>query len=105
MSLVKWIGFLRARMRTLVWGCVTVLVAIVVLDAIPSLVSKEHAHTTVERVPGFWALFGFAGCALLVFGSKLYGRAGIVQPEDYYVRKGRRDTSSSTSGTQSHPER
>lgn len=92
MNMVKWIEFLRARLRTVVRISVIVLAALVVLDAIPGVIGKEHAHTRLERIPGFWAVFGFLGCALLIAGSKLFGRAGIVQDEDYYRRCDRRDT-------------
>ncbi len=85
MRLLKFIEFLRARLRTVVWLGVGVLLGLVVLDALPGVVVKEHAHTWVERhVPGFWAVFGFVGCVVLIILSKAFGHLGIMTREDYY---------------------
>jgi uncharacterized membrane protein YdjX (TVP38/TMEM64 family) len=84
MKLAKFIEFLRNRLKIVVWICCALLVLLVLVDAIPALVDKEHAHTWVEKFPAFWALFGFIGCALLIILSKWYGHAGIMQREDYY---------------------
>jgi phage-related holin len=67
-----------------VWVSLAVLVALVVLDAIPGIVDKKHAHTAMEHVPAFWTVFGLLGCLLLVIISKAFGRLGISTREDYY---------------------
>ncbi len=41
-------------------------------------------HLT-ESFPGFWAVFGFAGCVILIYFSKFIGRF-ITKKEDYYDR-------------------
>ncbi|MBM3878660.1 MAG: hypothetical protein FJ387_02920 [Verrucomicrobia bacterium] len=85
MRLLRWIEFLRNRLRTVVWVCLVVLGLLVVVDALPGLVDKEHhAHTAPERWPAFWAVFGFVGCVALIVLSKWFGHAGIMQREDYY---------------------
>ena len=84
MILVRLIEFLRARLWAVVWACYVVLALLIVVDALPFLVDKEHAHTNAEQWPGFWSLFGFVACALIVLLSKWYGKAGIMQREDYY---------------------
>ena len=84
MILVRLIEFLRARLRAVVWACYVVLALLIVVDALPFLVDKEHAHTKAEQWPGFWSLFGFVACVLIVLLSKWYGKAGIMQREDYY---------------------
>lgn len=84
MKLVAIIEFLRARLRTVVRVCIAVLALIVVLDALPFLVDKEHAHTGAEKLPGFWAVFGLIGCVVLILVSKWFGKLGIMQREDYY---------------------
>lgn len=61
-----------------------VLALLVVADALPWVVDKEAAHTGWERLPGFWAVFGWVGCALIIFLSKAFGHAGIMKREDYY---------------------
>ncbi len=82
MKLVKIIEFLRNRLKTVVWVCIGVLAVLVLLDVV--FVDKEHAHTVMERLSGFWAVFGFLGCAVLILASKAFGHAGIMQKEDYY---------------------
>jgi len=84
MKLVQLIEFLRSRLKTVIWVCYGVLALLVVIDAIPFLVDKEHAHTKLEHLPGFWSLFGFVACTLIIFLSKWYGHAGIMTREDYY---------------------
>jgi hypothetical protein len=85
MNLVRIIDFLRDRLKTVLRVCYGILGALVLLDAIPAIVDKEHAHTWVEgHVPGFWAAFGFIGCAVLILVSKWFGHRGIMQREDYY---------------------
>lgn len=84
MKLVRLIEWLRQRLKLLVRVGIGVLALLVVIDALPVLVDKEHAHTAAERWPGFWAVFGFVGCALIVFLSKAFGHAGIMKREEYY---------------------
>lgn len=83
MNLVKLIEFLRLRLKTVVRVCVAALILLVAGDYF--LVDKSEAHLPIEgRLPGFWALFGFLGCALIIILSKWYGHAGIMTREDYY---------------------
>lgn len=86
MSLLRFIEFLRRHLRTVIRVSFGVLAVLVILDALPGVVHKEgHAHTWVEaHVPGFWAVFGFVGCAFLILASKAFGHAGIMKREDYY---------------------
>ena len=66
MNLVRLIDFLRDRLPTVVRAGLAVLVVLVVLDAIPAVVDKAHAHTAMEHIPAFWTVFGLLGCLLLV---------------------------------------
>ena len=84
MKLAKLIEFLRNRLKTVIWGSCAVLALVVVLDAIPAVVDKEHAHTAAEHWAGFWAVFGFAGCVVIILFSKWFGHLGIMTREDYY---------------------
>lgn len=84
MKLVQLIEWLRARLRLVVKVCLVVLALLVILDALPLVVDKSHAHTEVEKWPGFWAVFGLAGCAFLIVASKAFGKLGIMREEDYY---------------------
>lgn len=84
MNLVRLIDFLRDRPRKVVLWCAVALGLLVLIDAIPALVDKHHAHTAVEKFPGFWAVFGFVACVVIILVSKGFGKAGIMQREDYY---------------------
>jgi hypothetical protein len=86
MKLAKLIEFLRNRLITVIRACIGVLAALVLADLI--FVNKEHAHTTIEHVPAFWALFGFLGCVVIIIVSKWFGHAGIMTREDYYEDQG-----------------
>jgi hypothetical protein len=84
MKLLRLIDFLRDRLKTVVRVSIAVLVLLVLLDAVPAIVDKEHAHTAAERLPAFWAAFGLLGCLLLVLLSKTLGHLGVSTREDYY---------------------
>lgn len=84
MNLVRIIEWLRQRLTAVVRVCLVALAVLVLVDAIPGVVDKEHAHTPLERWPGFWALFGFLGCVMLILVSKWFGHCGIMKDEDYY---------------------
>ena len=84
MNLAKLIEFLRDRLKTVIWVSCAALALLVVLDAIPAIVDKEHAHTSPEHWPAFWAGFGLLGCAAIVLFSKWFGHLGIMTREDYY---------------------
>jgi hypothetical protein len=87
MKLAKLIEFLRNRLKAVVWISYAVLALVVLLDAIPAVVDKEHAHTVPEHWPAFWAVFGFVACVLIIILSKWYGHLGIMTREDYYDDK------------------
>jgi len=80
--IVKLIDFLRDRLRLVIRLSFVGLALLVAWDVI--FVSKEHAHTAVERIPGFWAVFGFVACVVIIIVSKWYGHLGIMTREDYY---------------------
>jgi len=84
MKLLRLIEFLRAHLRIVASTALAVLVLLVLLDAIPGVVDKRHAHTAVEHLVGFWSVFGLVGCALIVLVSKAFGHTGIMTREDYY---------------------
>ena len=82
MKLVKLIEFLRKRLKTVIRVCFGVLALLIVVDGL--MVSKAHVHTGVEHLPGFWSVFGFIGCVLIIILAKWFGHAGIMTREDYY---------------------
>ena len=84
MKLVRIIELVRSPRRTTIGRFLVALLVLGVLDAIPLVVDKEPAHTWVERVPGFWTVFGLLGCLLLILLSKRLGHLGVMTREDYY---------------------
>ena len=80
--IVNIIEFFRARLKATIRVCLVMLAVLVVWDAL--FVSKEHVHTFVERIPGFWAVFGFVACVVIIIVSKWFGHLGIMTREDYY---------------------
>ena len=43
-----------------------------------------HGHLAIEEWPGFYAVYGFLGCSILVFVSKFVLRPAVMKGEDYY---------------------
>ncbi len=84
MTLLRLIDFLRDRLPAVIRVGIAALVILLVLDAVPAVVDKEHAHTAAEHVPAFWAAFGLLGCLALVAAAKLVGHALVSRREDYY---------------------
>ncbi len=80
--IVKLIDFLRDRLTLVIRLSYVGLALVVAWDVL--FVSKEHAHTAVEHIPGFWAVFGFIACVVIIIVSKWFGHLGIMTREDYY---------------------
>jgi len=80
--IVKLIDFLRDRLTLVIRLSYVGLALVVAWDVL--FVSKEHAHTAVEHIPGFWAVFGFIACVVIIIVSKWFGHRGIMTREDYY---------------------
>lgn len=80
--ILKLIDFLRDRLTLVIRLSYVGLALVVAWDIL--FVSKEHAHTAVEHIPGFWAVFGFIACVVIIIVSKWFGHRGIMTREDYY---------------------
>ncbi len=51
----------------------------------PADSEEEHSAEFIwEKIPVFSAIYGFAGCAVIIILSKAFGHAGIMVEEDYY---------------------
>jgi len=48
-------------------------------------VFEKDIHFGIQRVPGFYGLYGFVGCVVLVLVAKGM-RVILKRPEDYYDR-------------------
>lgn len=82
--IVTIIDSLRNRLKIVIRLCYGVLALLVLYDAL--ILDKSYAHTAAEKLPGFWAIFGFVSCVLIIIVSKWYGHLGIMAREDYYDR-------------------
>ena len=80
--LVKLIDFFHDRLKLVIRFSCGILALLVLADAM--LLDKSVAHTAAEKLPGFWSLFGFIACVVIIFVSKWYGHLGIMTDEDYY---------------------
>jgi Ni,Fe-hydrogenase I cytochrome b subunit len=58
-----------------------VLIALTALTVVGQFI--EH-HYWWEAVPGFFAVFGFVGCLLIIFIAKSLGGLMVSQKPDYY---------------------
>ena len=79
MSLLKIIEiFRRKTMKRIAYA---VLILILVIDF---FIPRHEIHFFGDGIPGFWSLFGFVACILIILISKWIGQLGIVKDEDYY---------------------
>jgi len=71
-------------MRTYHWILLIILtLATVVLSYVGK--SPSHPHPW-DRIPLFYAAFGFVGCVLIIVVSKAIGKAFLQKEENYYER-------------------
>lgn len=68
------------NVRKVLYG---LLGSLVLLLAIEPFVLK-HPYFAWEKWFGFYAIFGFAACAVLVLGAKYILRPLVKREEDYY---------------------
>ncbi len=79
MKLVDIIEFLRSKtVKRIAYG---VLALLVVVDFI---IPRHEIHFFGDKIPGFWSLFGFIACILIIVISKWIGHAWLMKDEDYY---------------------
>ena len=80
--IVDLIEYLKARPQTVKQVCYGLIALIFLWSTIA--VDTHHAHTWLEKIPGFWSIFGFVSCIVLIFVAGWFGRSGIQTREDYY---------------------
>lgn len=71
-------------MRSVHW----ILLALITLGTVLlSIFGKGNPHPHAwDRIPLFYAGFGFVGCVLIIFVSKALGKAFLQKDESYYER-------------------
>jgi hypothetical protein len=84
MKIERIAEFVMAPRRRMCRWSLLGLVVLEILDKIPLVIDKKHAHTSLELLPGFWSIFGLVGCLAIILLSKWFGHAGIMRGEDYY---------------------
>jgi len=60
-----------------------VFYAICVLLVVTDFIVHRHIYHDWEKVPAFYAVYGFAGCVILVLIAKAM-RKVLMREEDYY---------------------
>ena len=79
MNLIDILEKLRIKtVKKLAYG---ILVLLVAADFI---IPRHEIHFFGDKVPGFWSLFGFISCVLIIVVSKWLGRHWLMRDEDYY---------------------
>jgi len=81
MKLVDIIEALRTK--TVKRIAYVVLVLLVVVDFI---IPRPEIHFFGDKIPGFWSLFGFIACVLIIVVSKWLGQHWLMKDENYYDR-------------------
>ena len=79
MKLVDMIETLRTKtVKKIAYG---ILVLVVMVDFI---IPRHEVHFFGDKIPGFWSLFGFSACVVIIIVSKWLGKNGLMKDEDYY---------------------
>ncbi len=79
MSLLKIIEIFRTKkMKRISYAA---LILIILIDF---FIPRHEIHFFGDGIPGFWSLFGFVACILIILISKWIGHLGIMQDENYY---------------------
>ena len=79
MNIIKFIELLRRKSVKKIAYIVLILVFIV-----DFFIPRHEIHFIGDKIPGFWSLFGFIACILIILISKWIGHLGIMQDENYY---------------------
>ena len=58
-----------------------ILVLLFIADFI---IPRHEIHFFGDKIPGFWSIFGFSACVVIIIVSKWLGKNGLMKDEDYY---------------------
>jgi hypothetical protein len=64
-----------------------VLAGVLVATLLAETALPDEPHFQVERLFGFYALYGFFACAAMILGAKALG-ALLKRPDTYYEEQG-----------------
>ena len=79
MNIIKVIETLRRKAVKKI--AYIALILIIVTDF---FITRHEIHFIGDQIPGFWSLFGFVACIMIILISKWIGHLGIMQDENYY---------------------
>ena len=57
---------------------------LVLLILVDFIIPRHEIHFFGDKIPGFWSLFGFISCVLIIVVSKWIGHYWLVRDDDYY---------------------
>ena len=57
---------------------------LVLLILVDFIIPRHEIHFFGDKIPGFWSLFGFISCVLIIVVSKWIGHYWLVRDADYY---------------------
>jgi uncharacterized membrane protein len=80
--IVNFIDYLKERPQTVKQVLIGMIILIIVWSTI--FVDTHHAHTWLEKIPGFWSFFGIISCVVLIYVASWIGKSGVMTREDYY---------------------
>ena len=69
-------------MKKMHWA---ILAVITVISLIGQYSTQVHHHWW-DKIPGFYAIYGFGGCLLIIKVSKWLGKKIVFRDEEYYDR-------------------
>ena len=58
--------------------------ALIILIVVDFIIPRHEIHFFGDKIPGFWSLFGFIACVLIIIVSKWIGHMGLMKNENYY---------------------
>lgn len=58
--------------------------ALILLIVVDFIIPRHEVHFFGDNIRGFWSLFGFIACVLIIIVSKWVGHMGLMQDENYY---------------------
>ena len=79
MKLVDIIETLRTKtVKKIAYG------GLVLLFIVDFIIPRHEIHFFGDKIPGFWSIFGFSACVVIIIVSKWLGKNGLMKDEDYY---------------------
>ena len=79
MKLLDIIELLRTKaVKKIAYG------ALLILIVVDFIIPRHEIHFFGDKIPGFWSLFGFIACVLIIIVSKWIGHMGLMKDENYY---------------------